>query len=107
MSIRSLYSPSVPVPKTPPTVRLPLPSVLLQSETFQGWPLGVPRRWTVVFGTPFVACRVQEPPGQNLREDKVKTGTSGPQWRSLFGIFTVVGFPAETMNVLYTSTSSV
>src|SRR5207237_6766770 len=107
MSTRRRLSPTVAGAKEPPILKLPLASVLLQSDIFQELPLLEPRRCTVVFGTPLIAFRVQEPPGQNRAADKVNTGTRGPQWRSLFGIFTVVGFPVETMKVLYTSTSSV
>src|SRR5262245_29800058 len=100
ISTRRVCVPSVPAANAPLTLKLPAASVLLQSVLFQDLPLLVPTRWTVVFGTPFAALSVHAPPGQNLMEDSVNTGTSGPQWRSLFGMFTVVGFPAEMMNVL-------
>ena len=60
----------------------------------------VPSKWTVVLGNPLDEFKVQVPPGQNLRDDNVRTGTSGPQCRSLLGMFTVVGFPAEIIKAL-------
>src|SRR4030095_14071264 len=70
------WLPSVPAANVPPTLKLPLASVLSQFEISQDAPLLVPRRRMGDWRSPPITLRLQIAPTQYFVESSVSTGDS-------------------------------